>query len=510
MGIRTLMERRNGTYTYRKRVPRDLQEILGRKVIKRSLGTSDPKEAKLRYGAVDAEIMDLFEQNRNKSRSFSPPKQTDALKGEHLRHAEDVLMAMMPKSWLGPKQRVLYGTSSPRNLDENVLNRVKVRIEREFKIPLQKRSQFLTIIEEIRKAVLNEMYDIDKVTHMLDGALHGPQQLPTTGTPNLNANTKGSNKTINDMFQLWAESKRRTSKNAKSAEVGIGRYRQKINLFIEYNGNLPIGEITYDHLLEFRDNLAKATKHKAKTINGYLKAIQAIVSYAYNERYVRNHPFKGAKFALPENDSEKYIPFSNDDLKLLFETKSFSILKASNPAHYWIPLIALYTGARLEEIGQLKQKDIAKTKGGLFYFDINEKDSDKKLKTKSSIRKIPIHPILIKLGLLDFIYGDKSGSDFFIFPNLVPIENRRTHSVSKWFGGYKRQCGIDDPLKVFHSFRHTLKDACRSAGVPEDMHQQLTGHSNHNVGRRYGYGHSIESLYTEICKVGYAIKIQQK
>lgn len=46
MGLCSLVTRRDGIYTFRKRVPEDLQTVLGKKTIKKSLGTSDPNEAK--------------------------------------------------------------------------------------------------------------------------------------------------------------------------------------------------------------------------------------------------------------------------------------------------------------------------------------------------------------------------------------------------------------------------------------------------------------------------------
>jgi hypothetical protein len=46
--------------------------------------------------------------------------------------------------------------------------------------------------------------------------------------------------------------------------------------------------------------------------------------------------------------------------------------------------------------------------------------------------------------------------------------------------------GITDDSKVFHSFRHTFKDALRTAGVPEDLNDALAGQKNSSVGRSYG------------------------
>jgi hypothetical protein len=45
---------------------------------------------------------------------------------------------------------------------------------------------------------------------------------------------------------------------------------------------------------------------------------------------------------------------------------------------------------------------------------------------------------------------------------------------------------IIDTRKVFHSFRHTFKDACRAVGIEEAVHDALTGHTGNSISRKYG------------------------
>jgi hypothetical protein len=46
----------NGTYYLLKRVPKDLQALVGKKLVKRSLGTRDPAEAKARHAQENAKL----------------------------------------------------------------------------------------------------------------------------------------------------------------------------------------------------------------------------------------------------------------------------------------------------------------------------------------------------------------------------------------------------------------------------------------------------------------------
>jgi len=165
-----------------------------------------------------------------------------------------------------------------------------------------------------------------------------------------------------------------------------------------------------------------------------------------------------------------------------------------------MPIIALYTGMRLEEIGQLRCEDI-KNEGGIYYFDVNNEGSHH-LKNISSIRQIPIHSKLIALGFLDYVLTQKG----YVFPDLkVNQYQRRTQVWSKWFNRYLRKIGVMDSRKVFHSTRHNFKDALREVDVDEALSDALTGHSHKSVGRQYGKGYSISRKYETINLINYSV-----
>lgn len=54
-------------------------------------------------------------------------------------------------------------------------------------------------------------------------------------------------------------------------------------------------------------------------------------------------------------------------------------------------------------------------------------------------------------------------------PELGAVRGKLGHAPSKWFGHYKTKLGIADPRKTFHSFRHTLIDELRDAGVQDSL-----------------------------------------
>jgi hypothetical protein len=94
------------------------------------------------------------------------------------------------------------------------------------------------------------------------------------------------------------------------------------------------------------------------------------------------------------DDGEAYSEFTTDDLKLIFSSQYLSHM--DKPDWYWIPLMGLFSGARIAERGCLKVKDF-KIVEGVKVYDISAG------KNKCSIRRVPINSRLIDLGLRDYV-----------------------------------------------------------------------------------------------------------
>ncbi|OYV48219.1 MAG: hypothetical protein B7X10_03390 [Burkholderiales bacterium 21-58-4] len=177
--------------------------------------------------------------------------------------------------------------------------------------------------------------------------------------------------------------------------------------------------------------------------------------------------------------------------QLAVYTKNKRPRACGGEAIVWVPLIALATGARLEEICQLRVTDLTLDHAHGALLCITDEAVGQTLKTASSRRIIPIHPDLIRAGLLDYqeAVGEK-GHDW-LFPQLEPDhDGRRGGTFGQGFSRYLRSpsgCCILDRRVVFHSFRHTFKTLCREAGLTEELHDALTGHVGQSVGRSYGH-----------------------
>jgi integrase len=327
----------------------------------------------------------------------------------------------------------------------------------------------------------------------------------------------------------------------KPTHSSVREAERAVRFFTEYHGDLPLGDISKQKAREYRDALAKMPKRisgtqrkmalreliastrsdqetvHAATVNKYLNCLAAIVNASSKDGKLDEvtgftNPFSLLGISVDKrNDPNRRKPFTQSDLKAIFTDAIYS--QGSRPtggrgeAAYWLPLIAVLTGARLNEIAQLRLQDIKQDEDtGIWVVDIDT-EGDRSVKTVSSRRQVPIHPELIRLGLLRYRDGlAKSGSkaSATLWPQLSSADPKyRSTAWSKWFNRYLRQTiGITETGKVFHSFRHTFKRLGRNAGLTEEMHDALTGHTGKGgVGRDYGDGFGLEVLADAVRKI---------
>jgi integrase len=363
-------------------------------------------------------------------------------------------------------------------------------------------------------------------------------------TPEPLTTTNGD--TLTGALKRWIEGGGRGARKPRSRSAAEAE--RAVQQFVELHGDLTITAITKAHGRAFRDALAKLpktlptryskltlpellkqdlshyTKRSGQTVNKTLGLLGGIFARAERDGFFENlpawsNPFH-VRFEIAPSDTEPYEPFSIEELGRLFASPVFA--QNARPqggrgeAAYWFPLIALFGGARRTEIAQLKVGDARQGAGGIWYFDFTNEGEDQSLKTASSARSVPFHAELIRLGLPDVLVARAASQarEAPLWPGFEPPIDAKAKAWTKWFGRYLGAHVVDHPAKTFHSFRHTFKRACREAGLSEEIHHALTGHSGGGVGRRYGRerradgsldrGISLQRLQHEINKIAYS------
>lgn len=277
-----------------------------------------------------------------------------------------------------------------------------------------------------------------------------------------------------------------------------------------YQTSRKFGTNTPAELLEAAKahNLPTMLESRARI---YVVKIKGAFLWAVRKNFMPTNPAAGTlereNNMQPEQDDRDML--SDENLHRIFSAIWFQDGRGVKTKHgeyrqwqphfYWLPLLGLYTGARINELSQLHIKDVLCTGGGRWYIDFNLDGSgkidepDKRLKNVNSIRKVPLHPELVRLGLPGYVTALRDAGHERLFPELRhdPVKGYGA-AAGSWFGerflGYKLKIPRDGK-QTFHSFRHNFTSGLFhiEPALSEATISQLTGHrrGKTEAGRRY-------------------------
>jgi integrase len=173
---------------------------------------------------------------------------------------------------------------------------------------------------------------------------------------------------------------------------------------------------------------------------------------------------------------------------------------------------------RLGEIIQLRVADI-QTDDGIAYFDIttvleeDDDEGDKSTKNENSVRQIPVHAMLFKIGFGEFVAARREDGSARLFPdfNQSPTDGSWSKTFSAWFRHYRRHVGVERIVRGrnrvdFHSFRHVFEDTVRDLpDVKKEWRDALQGHGEGGSSEEYGTGVYRNRLTEAMQKVAFDV-----
>lgn len=348
--------------------------------------------------------------------------------------------------------------------------------------------------------------------------------------------------TLMDAHNAWVAKIEPVQKSIDDNKLYIDR-------FVAMHGDLAIRDITGSHVKTYRDKLSEFPRNQPKhlvnaspdeiiawakehpdveklskrTVNAKgISSISKLFAIPISDNLVAANPCLGKAFKIKKGGKKARKPLSMGDLNkllcsIIYSDPSYRPTAGCGEAAFWLPLLGLFAGGRLEELGQLRVADIMTTSGICYIsiaFDESDEDEDfdddvapmaaKQLKNAWSVRKIPVHKVLIDLGFLEYVNERKLSNKPLLFPHLTEYRGRLTKNWSRWFGRYLDKHVTKSDQKVFHSFRHTFKDGLTSAKITKDYIRAALGHGDSDVTDGYGDGPSLQELNTEIQKLDFA------
>lgn len=303
-----------------------------------------------------------------------------------------------------------------------------------------------------------------------------------------------------------------------------------LNLFADIvGGNTPFKDIDKATARDFKQQYMKLPANKKKkaaykdktlaellameipkedrlahnTINNNIIRVSVLFNWAEEQGYIDKNPLDGLTLGKKKRASEERQAFDQDDLTKLFESNECK-RGFKHPYQYWLPIIGLHSGMRLEEICRLQVGNFKQIEG-IDCIAVN-RDGEWDGKSNAALRFIPIHPKLCELGLLNYVEQLRASDKTRLFEELKPVNGEYGAAASKWFQRYRKRCGVVGRGKVLHSFRHTLANEFKQRQVPLEVAEAIIGHESDSMTYgRYGKDYRVTVMYDAIKLVNFGL-----
>ncbi|ELW9448955.1 tyrosine-type recombinase/integrase [Burkholderia cenocepacia] len=444
--------RRGSRYYVRRKVPADLVEHLGKREIVRALGTPDPTEARRIVREASVQIDREFDAARAALLGTPPRKATP--------HPQ-------------------YVTITRQQADEAEL--VMHEAADEFAQPLEEQYEEhdRQVAREARRREMHER-QVAAYTEALRRVGAVPGTLPALPhTPAPAAAPGASALSLAALVERWAKERQPTGGTVEQMNLVVGR-------FYEHVGRIPLPSVTRQHAVSFKEKLLESGL-ATSSVNRYVGQFFTLMNYAADSMLIPA-PIPRVTVVVKRTDKSR-VSFNESAVKAIFSspvyTEGARPVRGAGEAAYWVPLLGLYTGARIEELCQLAPTDIFEESGHWCIRFVNDESEGQRVKNVGSVRRIPLHAELIRLGFLEYVASRRDQDR--LFDLARDRHGRVSPTWGKWFGDYLRNvCRVTDRRMTFHSFRHLFKDICRAHGISREVADALQGHSDGSASSGYG------------------------
>lgn len=535
-----LWERPNtDSFWFSRAVPKHLRDVEGRSVVQFSLGTTDREEAKamVRYHGVELDLKwGLTAPVGRKVAASDPSLHAVTVGYDGMLAALEASRKAWPDDDEGYVERLAKRQNDARKLSrriadgslahwEDMADRV---IAKEDYAIQRGDPEYSSFVQSLAHASLDAL---DTFNRKHGGELDAAPRTSVVQEAKAKAADKAApGEDIMSLFERWATDA--LAKGEKRADT-VNQDRKKVEQFVSFVGvDRSIRSVTPLEVAEYRDTLRdlppkwasnRHLKHlsireaavKARelqlpqaaftSVNSHLSTVSPLFKFlAAQPKWagLRN-PCDGL-FHRGVKGKNRRPSFSTDHLNTILKSPLFTGFLRDGKEHLpgnrhaddwrkWVPLVCLFSGARIGEIAQLRIGDVMQ-EHGMWFIRIRENEAEG-LQTKSrQDRPALVHATLEAIGFLSFHARqlDRAGGNLRapLFPELEPnARGQISGEPSRWWRDYLADIGVKDGADGFgaHSFRHTLADRLRvEAELFDSNIAIILGHSVPSTTGGYG------------------------
>jgi len=505
---------RGSTYYYHRAVPKRVQPLMGgRKQVWKSLRCTDLDTAKLRALQVGQEVERELQKLRRRA---------DAIQAGDpaaLAHTAESRWSAEDAAWHRSRFLLDDGSfESARQLDETLDSELDALTSAVEDHAAALRRQDVGLVSKLLDEVLTEQGLTIPPARRREFALallHARLRSLEVSVKRTKADIAGDRQedqgvTVVGLLDAYLAERKLGSKSEAEVRAAYRRFSAIVG------DDKPARAVTKADCRAYKVSLLAAPSNRSLSKDGRLspvsvKKLLGIVAtvwrYGVGQGYLDASPFEGITRIVrgDHQNVERRLPYNSADLVAIFGSPEFTKLQR---AKRFVPLIAALSGARVEEVIGLRVQDVGQ-EGGVHYFDFVP-TAERRLKNEASRARVPMHPELIRLGLLEYVKtvpanGREAQAEPRLFPEILPgPHGKLSGAFIKWWSRFVDERGVTDPRKApMHSLRHLFKDRCRDAGLSEELHDALTRHSGGSVGRKYGRGPSLPVLAEALSRVSF-------
>lgn len=271
--------------------------------------------------------------------------------------------------------------------------------------------------------------------------------------------------------------------------------------------NAAPADLTLAQVVDWRDNVLrkKVALVTAKNRLGHAAAIWRESRTAGHIPRGTPDPFDGLTVKVAKSKGSSRVQFTLAELKAIFAAEPPQTARAvSVHAGYWVPILAAYYGARLEEVTGIEVADLVDTPSGLAFWirpngTRNIKGGD------PGARLLPLHPTVGDLGFEAYCEAARVAKVTRLFPSIA-----RSQSFGELFVDHVKKLIRPAPGRLvgMHCFRHGWETAKRNADPNFDysVGRYIAGRSiDTGSAAAYGSEAGLPKIVAELSKIRFGV-----
>lgn len=281
----------------------------------------------------------------------------------------------------------------------------------------------------------------------------------------------------------------------KPSAATVKAWKRFLRHLSDFLDEKPATNVTPDDMIRWKDHLLQEPKRNGEPRSGktvretYLAAAKAVFGWAKENRKVAANPVTGITVRSGKRVKVRERGFTNDETSTILQATLAPtpprLTQGTALARRWVPWLCAYSGARVNEITQLRKQDIYK-RDGVWVMNITPEAGSVK---NDEARLVPLHSHLLDQGFVALVEGRKEGPLFYDPSNGRGGSegNPQYKKVGERLASWVRSLGVSDPnVAPNHGWRHRFKTVARSVGMDPEARSVIPGHALETEGERYG------------------------